>query len=178
VESNVTMADSSGRRLWHMRFQSCENSRRESYVISNGWREFAYDHNLKINDSLVFTLMSTSHFVVEFGTSKGSTRAMLPRRNGNDYPWRINYSRLRCLAFAGRQGVKKKRNICKNVQDDEDDDFQGVKKKRIRKNVQGDDQEYVNNEPANTPRSFTKSISLKCGIHTARGCRLVSLELM
>jgi hypothetical protein len=168
VESNVTMADSSGRRLWHMRFQSCENSRRESYVISNGWREFAYDHNLKINDSLVFTLMSTSHFVVEFGTSKGSTRAMLPRRNGNDYPWRINYSRLRCLAFAGRQGV----------QDDEDDDFQGVKKKRIRKNVQGDDQEYVNNEPANTPRSFTKSISLKCGIHTARGCRLVSLELM
>ena len=104
VKNNVTMTDATMGRLWHMRFQSCgirKPSRANCfYTISNGWREFAYDHSLKAKDRLVFTLLSTSHFLVEFATSNGLTRAMLPRRDGEDYPWHINGYRLSCLSSA------------------------------------------------------------------------------
>jgi hypothetical protein len=58
------------------------------------WMQTQNDHSLKLNDNLVFTLVSTSHFVVEF-----ATRAMRPTQDGKEYPWsarrniwsRINY---------------------------------------------------------------------------------------
>ena len=153
---NLTMTDSLKGRLWHMRFQSCNTSR---HVISNGWREFAYDHNLKINDMLVFTMMSTSHFVVEFASSKGSTCALRPLRNGNENPWRINCFRLDCLSSADVRGGKKKR-IRRNVPNDQDDEV--VAKKR----------------PPSTPRSFVKLLSPKYETHTATSCRLVSSKLI
>jgi hypothetical protein len=93
VQNHVTMTDSTGLRLWHM---VCNNKKGTEcrHKITNGWREFAYDHSLKLNDNLVFTLVSTSHFVVEF-----ATRAMRPTQDGKEYPWsarrniwsRINY---------------------------------------------------------------------------------------
>lgn len=89
VLNQVTMTDSVGLKLWHMR---CQNKlvTRGVFRISNGWREFAYDHGLKQNDKLVFTLVSPSHFVVEFGTSKpGLSRVMRPTHDGRTYPWRL-----------------------------------------------------------------------------------------
>ena len=105
VESDLVFTDSAGSRLWPMRIQSCgvwKASRNPVYTISNGWREFAYDHSLKVNDRVVFTLLSTSHFLVEFATSNGSSCAMIPTRDGDNYPWRLNYSRLDCLSNANR----------------------------------------------------------------------------
>ena len=79
------MTDSTGHTLWHM---LCRKNVRAVpglglYVISNGWREFAYDHRLKLDDELVFTLVSPSHFVVQFATC-----VMLPTRDGKHYPWK------------------------------------------------------------------------------------------
>lgn len=137
VESSVTMTDSTGLKLWHMRFQSWSFfSQRRMYIISNGWREFSYDHSLKVNDILVFTLMSSSHFIVEFATSKGSTHAMFPTTDGKHYPWIINYSRLDCLASANynvhsakdQLQAKKVKHIRQKAQ--------AVKERPIRKKAQ------------------------------------------
>lgn len=117
VEKNVRMTDSAGQRLWPMRMQSCglkpsRFRRGLTYCISNGWREFSYDHSLEVNDRLVFTLLSASHFRVEFATSDGSTRAMLPTKDGTDYPWGVK--RQAFLSVAGHQ-TRKKRKVQKEV---------------------------------------------------------------
>lgn len=106
VENHVTMTDSTRHKQWQMRLQLWGTSLSSSrvYKISNGWREFSYDHSLKRNDRLVFTLLSTSQFLVEFATSNGYTRAMLPTRDGEDYPWKINVYRLDCLSYANDGG--------------------------------------------------------------------------
>lgn len=99
LDKHVTMADSTGHRLWHMRMQEC--SKGPLRVISNGWREFCYDHSLKKNDALVFTLLSFSHFVVEFGSSESTrtTRSMYPTREEGKYPWITNGPRIECLSW-------------------------------------------------------------------------------
>lgn len=124
VERSVTMTDSRGHKLWHMCFQPWGWFRHpRMYIISNGWREFSYDHGLKLHDRLVFTLVSSSHFTVEFATSNGSTCAMLPTRNRKNYPWQITYSRLDFLASLNNVDSSK-------VQ------LQAVKEKHIRKKLQ------------------------------------------
>jgi len=142
VGRQVTMTDSTGLRLWHMRFHS--SSKNES-LIGSGWREFAYDHGLKLGDRLVITLLSTSHFphIVEFALPKGST---LPIKT---YPWRASFSRLNCLASSE---FHKTSNLCKNVQDGEE---------RAKSSL--------------SPRRFFKRLTLSNGSHTARLCRLVRI---
>ena len=83
---HVTMTDLTGHTLWHM---LCNNKNGGAdgqlyYEISNGWREFAFDHSLKLNDKLLFTLVFPSNFVVEF-----ATRRMRPTRDGKKYPWKV-----------------------------------------------------------------------------------------
>lgn len=99
LDKHVTMADSTGHRLWHMRMQECSNG--PLRVISNGWREFCYDHSLKENDALVFTLLSFSHFMVEFCSSESTstTRSMYPTREEDKYPWNTNNYRMECLSW-------------------------------------------------------------------------------
>lgn len=99
LDKHVTMEDSTGHRLWHMRMQECSNG--PLRVISNGWREFCYDHSLKEKDALVFTLLSFSHFLVEFCSSESTstTRSMYPTREVDKYPWRSNQYRMKCLSW-------------------------------------------------------------------------------
>ena len=82
MPNHVTMTDSTGYKLWHM---SCRNrmTNRGVYTISKGWREFAYDHSLKLKDKLVFTPVSPSHFFVEY-----TTGGMRPTRDGKKSPSR------------------------------------------------------------------------------------------
>jgi len=113
------------------------------YIISNGWREFSYEHSLKVTDRLVFTLVSSSHFVVEFANLNGSTRAMFPTRDVKNYPWSVKYTRLDCLASANRKvqlqavkekQIRKKAQVVKEKQIRKK--FPTVKEKQIRKKAQ------------------------------------------
>jgi len=111
IQKHVTMTDSTGQRRWHMRFQARRSS--NSYTISNGWREFSYDHGLETGDELVFTLLSSSHFLVAFAAfdGLGGTRAMHPIRDGDEYPWKINHSRLACLSWDTRHSKEREENV-------------------------------------------------------------------
>ena len=60
-----------GCKQWHMNFRpygiqfDSSQEKRVFYIINNGWREFAYEHNLKANDRLLFTLLTMSPFLVQ-----------------------------------------------------------------------------------------------------------------
>ena len=109
----VTATDSAGTRLWHMRFQSRSCA---VFTISNGWREFSYDHGLKVRDHVVFNRLSASHFRVEFATS---ARRMLATRDGDKYPWSINSGRLNCLSSVNSSSIRIKDGMQIRVKDDE-----------------------------------------------------------
>ena len=127
LADHVTMMDSTGHTLWHMHCQSRLRARTREYLIGNGWREFAYDHGLKRNDKLLFTLVSPSHFVVDYATAKGCAREMRPTRDGKRYPWVRHSGRGGCwknfseniptgLPTASKQPLEEKSVLqCKSV---------------------------------------------------------------